>query len=280
MTMKVDEKNKTKNRSFEEIGRIERKEYDRLKRRAIKFESNNRKYILVIPCDGEMGWCEMSEHSALMYKYMVCLPLGVPVTMTDDFDSFYIQYDIGRIRTRGFDVVRSRLEKVGLYKKEQIKDKCMIFELKKALTEEELDRIKNEESIRQLAVNSIVKVDFIDPALYQKLIEVSTRLHRICYRRMNKLSSATNGERMVNIMDEVIRIYYKMAECGRSRPEDLLPYWREMRQTIHQLLIELQIVAGLKLWTRENCMKVGENVLDIEKRIDRQIKRGTDRSRK
>ena len=156
----------------------------------------------------------------------------------------------------------------------------MIFELKKALTEEELDRIKNEESIRQLAVNSIVKVDFIDPALYQKLIEVSTRLHRICYRRMDKLSSATNGERMVNIMDEVIRIYYKMAECGRNRPEDLLPYWREMRQTIHQLLIELQIVAGLKLWTRENCMKVGENVLDIEKRIDRQIKRGTDRSRK
>lgn len=280
MTMKVDEKNKTKKRSFEEIGRIERKEYDRLKRRAIKFESNNRKYILVIPCDGEMGWCEMSEHSALMYKYMVCLPLGVPVTMTDDFDSFYIQYDIGRIRTRGFDVVRSRLEKVGLYKKEQIKDKCMIFELKKALTEEELDRIKNEESIRQLAVNSIVKVDFIDPALYQKLIEVSTRLHRICYRRMDKLSSATNGERMVNIMDEVIRAYYKMAECGRNRPEDLLPYWREMRQTIHQLLIELQIVAGLKLWTRENCMKVGENVLDIEKRIDRQIKRGTDRSRK
>lgn len=280
MTMKVDEKNKTKNRSFEEIGRIERKEYDRLKRRAIKFESNNRKYILVIPCDGEMGWCEMSEHSALIYKYMVCLPLGVPVTMTDDFDSFYIQYDIGRIRTRGFDVVRNRLKKVGLYKDEQLKDKCMIFELKSILTEKELKKIKNEESARQLAVNSIVKVDFIDPALYQKLIEVATRLHRVCYRRMDKLSSATNGERMVRLMDETIRIYYKMAECGKNRPEDLLPYWREMQQMLYKLLIELQIVAGLKLWTRENCMKVGESVLDIEKRVDRQIKRGTDRSKK
>lgn len=280
MTMKVDEKNKTKKRSFEEIGRIERKEYDRLKRRAIKFETNNKKYILVIPCDGEMGWCEMSEHSALIYKYMVCLPLGVPVTMTDDFDSFYIQYDIGRIRTRGFDVVRNRLEKVGLYKNEQIKDKCMIFELKKTLTEEELEKIKNEESIRQLATNSIVKVDFIDPTLNQKLIEVATRLHGVCYRRMDKLSSATNGERMVSAMDEVIRIYYKMAECGKNRSEDLLPYWREMRQMMHQLLIELQIVASLKLWTRENCMKIGESVIDIEKRIDRQIKRGTDRSRK
>lgn len=76
MTMKVDKKNKTKKRSFEEIGRIERKEYDRLKRRAIKFEEKNRQYILVIPCDGEMGWCEMSEHSALIYKYMVCISLG------------------------------------------------------------------------------------------------------------------------------------------------------------------------------------------------------------
>lgn len=279
--MKADEKSNTKKqKQFEEIGRIERKEYDKLKRRAIKFEANNKRYILVIPCDGEMGWCEMSERSALIYKYMVCLPLGVPVTMTDDFDSFYIQYDIGRIRTRGFDVVRSRLEKVGLYKNEQLKDKCMIFELNKILTEEELEKIRNEENIRQLAMNSIVKVDFIDPALYQKLIEVATRLHRVCYRRMDKLSSATNGERMVRMMDEVIRIYYKMAECRKNRPEDLLPYWREMRQIVHQLLIELQIVAGLKLWTRENCMKIGEKVLDIEKRIDRQIKRGTDRSKK
>lgn len=264
-------------KKIEEIGRVERREYDRLKRRAIKFEADNRKYILVIPCDGEMGWCEMSEHSALIYKYMVCLPLGVPVTMTDDFDSFYIQYDIGRIRTRGYETVRNRLKKVGLYKNETKKDRCVIFELGNSLTEKELDKIKNEESIRQLAVNSIVKVDFMDPTLYQKLVEVATRLHRVCYRRMDKLSSATNGERMVRLMDGAIRMYYKIAECGKNQPEDLLPYWREMRQMIHQLLIELQIVAGLKLWTRENCIKIGESILEIQERIDRQIKRGTDR---
>ena len=275
--MKADEKDKTKKKSFEEIGRVERKEYDKLKRRAIKFEEKNRQYILVIPCDGEMGWCEMSEHSALMYKYMVCLPLGVPVTMTDDFDSFYIQYDIGRIRTRGFDVVRNRLKKVGLYKKETEKDRCMIFELKNNLTEKEIARLKNEEVTRQLAVNSIVKVDFMDPALYQKLIEVATRLHRVCYRRMDKLSSATNGERMVGLMDDIIRMYFRMAECGKNQPEDLLSYWREMRQMVHRLLIELQIVSSLKLWTRENCVKIGESVLGVQERIDRQIKRGTNR---
>ena len=50
-----------------------------------------------------------------------------------------------------------------------------------------------------------------------------------------------------------------------------------MRQIIYQLLIELQIVASLKLWTRENCAKIGETVVEIQNRIDRQIKRGTDR---
>ena len=279
--MKADEKNKiTKKNGFEEIGRVERKEYDKLKRRAIKFEERNRQYILVIPCDGEMGWCEMSEHSALIYKYMVCLPLGVPVTMTDDYDSFYIQYDIGRIRTRGFDVVRNRLKKVGLYKNEKAKDRCVIFEIKNNLTEKELLKLRHEEETRQLAVNSIVKVDFLNPALYQKMMEVATRLHRVCYRRMDKLSSATNGERMVGLMDDAIRLYYKMAECGKNRPEDLVEYWKEMREKVHGLLIELQIVAGLKLWTRENCVKIGEIVIDIQNRIDRQIKRGTNQLKK
>ena len=71
--MKTDEKSFKKDeikkkRDFEEIGRVERREYDKLKRRAIKFEERNRQYILVIPCDGETGWCEMSEHSALIYN--------------------------------------------------------------------------------------------------------------------------------------------------------------------------------------------------------------------
>lgn len=272
--MKADEKNNTKKKDFDEIGRIERKEYDKLKRRAIKFEATNRQYILVVPCDGEMGWCEMSEHSALIYKYMICMPLGVPVTMTDDYDSFYIQYDIGRIRTRGFDVVRNRLKKVGLYKDEQLKDKCMVFQLKNKLTGRELEKLEQEEAARQLAANSIVKVTFVDPALYQKLIEVATRLHRVCYRRMDKLSSATNGERMVKLIDETIRIYFMMAECGKNQPKDLLPYWEEMRQMLHKLLIELQIVAGLKLWTRENCVKIGESITEMQNKVDRQIKRG------
>lgn len=225
----------------------------------------------MIPCDGEMGWCEMSEHSALIYKYMVCLPLGVPVTMTDDLDSFYIQYEVGRIRTRGFDVVRRRLKSAGLYKNETEKDRCIIFRLNRRYSEKELTKMREEEEMRQAAMNSIVKVNFSDPVLYQKLIEVATRLHRICYRKMDKLSSATNGARIVEIIDKMILRYYEMTETKSSAEEKMLE-WEKMRRDTQRLLIELQIVSGLKLWTKEICAKVGESVLEIRKRIDNNIK--------
>ena len=210
---------------------------------------------------------------------MVCLPMGIPVNMTDDYDSFYIQYEIGRVRTRGYDTVRARLKKAGLYKNETEKDKCIIFQLKSPLTVAEIDRLKEEENARQLAINSIVKVTFADPTLYQKMIELATRLHRVCFRRMDKLSSATNGKKIVEIMDEMLRLYYEVAECGKNRPEELLPYYREMRQMSHNLLIELQIVASLKLWTRDICMGLGESAINIQKMIDSRIKNGASRLR-
>lgn len=275
--MKADEKNNTVDPRFAEIGKIEKKEYDKLKRRAIRFEAKNRQCVLVIPCDGESGWCEMSEISALIYKYMVCAPMGVPVNMTDDYDSFYLQYKIGRIRTRGYDTVRARLQKAGLYRDETTKDKCVVFRLKTPLTVAEIDQLKVDENTRQLAINSIARVTFADPSLYQKMIELATRLHRVCFRRMDKLASATNGKRIVETMDETIRLYYRIAESGKSKPEELLPYYREMKQLIHDLLIELQMVASMKLWTRDICMSLGESAIEIEKMIDGRIKNATTR---
>lgn len=275
--MKADEKPKTAQqkandrRSFHDIGTVTRKEHERLKRRAIKFEENNAQHILVIPCDGNQGWCEMSEHSALLYKYQVCMPLGVPVTLTDDFDSFYIQYVIGRIRTRGFDVVRDRLKKIKLYKDETEKDRCVVFRLTNRFSSEEMEKMQSEEMARQAAMNTIVKVTFSDPILYQKMIEVATRLHRICFRRLDKLSSATNGERMVALADAMIRVYYDMASSGKLTPAEKLEQWKQLKTYTHQLLVELQIVAALKLWTREVCVNVGESVLFLEERIDNQI---------
>ena len=255
-----------------EIGKIEKREYERLKRKALKFEHKNCGFVLVIPCDGEHGWCEMGENSALIYKYQVCMKLGVPVTMTDDLDSFYVRYDVGRIRTRGFDTVRRRLKRAGLYKAETKRDKCVIFQLKQSNTKHEMEKMRLEEEERQAAMNTIVKVNFSDPVLYQKMIEVATRLHRICYRRMDKVSSATNGVRIVEKADKLILKYYEMTE-QKADYEKRMSDWQELWRSAHGLLIELQVVAGLKLWTREACMKVSEGVIEIQSRIEQDIKR-------
>lgn len=255
-----------------EIGRIEKKEYERLKRKALKFEHKNYGFILVIPCDGEHGWCEMGDNSALIYKYQVCMQLGAPVTMTDDLDSFYVRYEIGRIRTRGFDTVRRRLKNAGLYKDEVKRDKCVIFQLKQPNTKREMEKIRTEEEERQAAMNTIVKVNFSDPVLYQKMVEVATRLHRICYRRMDKVSSATNGVRIVEKADGLILKYYEMAE-RKVDYEKRMSDWRELWRGAHGLLIELQVAAGLKLWTRETCIKVGEAVVEMQHRIEKDMMR-------
>ncbi len=255
-----------------EIGKVEKKEYERLKRRALKFERKNHGFVLVIPCDGEHGWCEMGENSALIYKYQVCMKLGAPVTMTDDLDSFYVRYDVGRIRTRGFDTVRKRLKNVGLYETEVEKDGCVIFQLKESYTKSEIEKMRMDEEARQVAMNTIVKVNFSDPVLYQKMMEVATRLHRICYRRMDKVSSATNGVRIVEKADGLILKYYEMTERKASY-EERMSDWDELWRRAHELLIELQVVAGLKLWTRETCVKIGEGVAEIQHRIEQDIKR-------
>lgn len=266
----MNKKKETKAVSFDEIGKVSKKEYERLKRRAIKFERTNQRFILVLPCDGEHGWCEMGENSALFYKYEVCMNLGAPVTMTDDLDSFYIQYEIGRIRTRGYDTVRRRLKDAGMYGSETEKDKCVIFQLKKPYTKREVERMRQEEEERQAALNTIVKVHFSDPILHQMMMNVATRLHRICHRRMDKVSSATNGKRIVEKMDGMILKYYEMGEAEVEQ-EKRMEDWQELWRMAHGLLIELQIVAGLKLWTREVCAKVGEEVLEVQRRIERDI---------
>lgn len=258
---------------FEKIGRIERREYDKLKKRALKFELTNREYILVIPCDGDKGWCEIGDTSALIYKYAVCDELGVPVNFSDDADSFYTQYTYGRIRTRGFDVVRNRIKKVGLYKSEIEKDRSIIFVLSKKFSEKEMEALEKLEDERQAAVNDIVKVKFADPILYQKMVTVATRLHRVCFRRMDKLSSKTNGKMMVELADNMLRAYFHMTEQNNVEWDKLYRYTKD-------LLIELQIVASLKLWTRTACASISEEVLEVQKRIERQMGRGAGRSKK
>lgn len=261
--------------------KIEKHEYDEMKRRAIRFEEKNLRYILVVPCSGDQGWCEMADHSALIYRNLVCDKLGVSAAMTDDYDSYYLQYRIGRVRTRGMDTVLERVKKAGIYKKDAMKGKCLIIEIKKPLDIEEMLELEKTESERQLALGQIVRCQPIDPVLYQKLVEASGRLYNLCTRKLDRMASRTSGERIVNLISEVNREYIRFSSRVEMSEEEKLERWLKMKETLVEVLIEVQILASGRMWKREICLSIGELLNDIENIIDkhcnqtlRKIKKG------
>ena len=81
------------------------KEFRRNKRRLITMERDNYDRIIMLPRAGEKGvdknWYEIAEHSALIYYYEVCEPLGESVNFTNDVDSYYDRYEIGLVCMNG-----------------------------------------------------------------------------------------------------------------------------------------------------------------------------------
>ena len=165
---------------------ITRQEHDKLRRRAVAFERENRRFILLIPCDGGKGWYEMGDNSALLYKYEICDKIGVDALIKDDYDTFFNQFDIGRIRTQHIETIRNNLKRAKMYRKETERDHCVIFDLAKVYTEKEIETILEIEKRRQAQLNEIVKVKVIDPVIMTKMIELSARLHRLCLRKIGR----------------------------------------------------------------------------------------------
>ena len=248
------------------VGEIEISEYRSLKSKTIEYDSKNHDYVIVIPCDGDKGWCELADTSALIYKYAVCESLGVKVAIHDDNDGYFLQYRLGMVRTRGYDTIRKRVKKAGLYASEKISGKALFLKLNKKFTEAEIDEFEKRELEYRAGINSIVKVDFIDPLVYVKMVTLGSRLHKICLSRMDKLSSVTIGKRIVEIIDDMLRIYYDMVG-----DLDEMEGWKKLDKKCNELLTEIQIVASIGLWNRERCASVGEQVLEIQKIIKRKI---------
>lgn len=252
---------------------VKKGEYDKLKRRALKFEKDNNGYVLVIPCDGNEGWYEMGDKSALFYAYEVCDKIGADVSIKDDYDRFYDQFKVGRVRVKGVDAVRDRLKRAEMYKGETEKDGCTIFELKKKYTEDETEALLMEEMRRQQELNEIVKVKLADPVLLTKMLEVSGRLHAVCQHKMEAIARETNGVRIVGLCDNMMIQYYEMSETEDMSPEHVYEMWKTLRGYIHRLLIEMQIIIGLKIWKRKQCVGIGEMIRDMEMRVETHMRK-------
>lgn len=240
-------------------------EYRTSKRRLLKYEEKNYNTIAIIPCSGDKGWCELGDHSALIYYYKVCYPAGIKVNFDIDASDYYNKFRYGKIKTRGFDVVRKRLKQSGLFQHELIRDGRAIFTLNVTYSQKDIDEMWVDEQSRRNKIGRILKVEFADPAIHQAMIHVAVRLHGLCLRRLDKLSSSTIGKKIIEEIDGILRKYYEMTDNKTARKKD----WQELLELCRALSIDLQIVSELGLWTREKCAEIGAQVLELQERLEK-----------
>lgn len=240
--------------------------YRELKQTLKKYEADNNNQIILVPCSGSAGWYEIAEHSALFYYYKVCLPLNIKINFENDANSFYTPYEIGRIRVREPAKVMERIKSAKLYEKSGTKNHCIIIFLKTRYKESEIARLKEIELSRRSNNSRIVNITFIDPTLFQALSEASTRLHKACTSQLDRLSSQTNGQRIVSTIDGMLLKYYRM--CHSKKNVFPSKTWRDLYDDTETLLFEIEILGETKLWGRDTCLSIGKIILRIQAKIE------------
>ncbi|MBR3249005.1 hypothetical protein IKF89_03195 [Candidatus Saccharibacteria bacterium] len=265
------------NRTLEKARELEEQEFDRktyraLKRDLIGVEEENTEEIIMQKCAGKGDWFEIADSSALIYYYYVCQVLKVKnVRFEDDYDSFYEQYKIGRIRTRGTDTVRERLKKVNMYGGEHVIHGRLVFMLKKPFTRDRMKQLREKEARRRLMLNRTVLVEHSDPLFYRDLSEMIKRFHRICSSKLDKLSSQTNGARMITLMDETMADYLHSTELSKKNIDERIEDWKNIRKKLYRLKYEIQIIEIAGLWSLEVCVRAFDMVTQLKKLADKNL---------
>ena len=243
---------------------LDRNTYRALKRDLIGAEEENFGEIVMLKCSGDGDWFEIAEHSALMYYYLICQPLKVKrINFESDYDSFFEQYRIGRIRTRGTSTVRERIRQAGYYSGEFVMTGRMIFALKKPISKDKMNIFKKRESKRRLNLNKTIEVEHSDPLFYRNLTEVIRWLHINCSSKMEKLNSQTNGVRMVNLADGIMAKYLHSTDLPDGNIDGRKEDWTEIRKMVYKLKYEIQIVDIAGIWGPDICVKLFEQVGEL-----------------
>ena len=255
------------------MGRIvESKEFHRNKHKLIQLERQNYDRIIVIERTGKKGedrdWREIGDHSALLYYYQICEPLGEQVNFKNDVDSYYERYEIGLICMNGLTKMRMLIKKSGLYESEQSQGPFRVFKLKKTFTSEDMRRLMQKERKRRKEANEIIKVDFSDPELYICLREVAKKLHKICNEHFDHLSRDTIGRKIVTLADENLTDYRKLCTLSEKKTKEKIELWRKIYYGVRDLAHGVQTATGIEVMNSTDGASVSESLRKALRRIN------------
>lgn len=247
------------------------KQYRSLKRRLKQLEAENCNRVMMIPCNGKSNWYEMAEHSALFYYHEVCQPLNKKTKFFADTESYYDEYGIGYIRSKGVANVRKNLQELRLYSTEYKEGEIYVFILKKDYSKEEIEKLKAAEEDRRVWNLTPKPVSNLDPGLYRLIVSTATRLHKACSSRLDKLSSSVNGAEIVRLADSLIEDYLVIVMLKPTSKAKIKARLENMRRTIYLLIIKVKILGELRLWNLELCISLTEPLYEIKDKIDQNL---------
>ena len=249
------------------------KEYRNIKRKLKELEQKNCQKIIAIPCSGDQGWYEIAENSALIYYYEVCQKLDTKNKFLADTHSYYDQYEIGFMRSKGIDVVRERLKKAGLYLSESKTNEIYTFNLNTKFSHQKLAALRKREHGRRLDNLTSVQANNLDPELHHLLSTSAIRLHRICGSRLDKLSSQLNGVKIVTLIDGLLIQYHQTTMLSKHHVKRIQEQLENMRKDIYQLILEVKVLGEAKLWNLELCASVSEPLFGARDHIESHLKK-------
>lgn len=251
---------------------ISNRRYNKNKQKLIEFEQNNHRYIILIPCSGNQNWYELSENSALIFYSEICLKQHHQTKFHIDCETKGPKYQIGYIRSLGYDAIKVRLEKANMYRTMEKRGDFIIFTLTKYYSDTELKQYLKDEITRREALISPMPVGFMNPDLMRKAIELSRALHQDCNRFLDQLYRTTNGVRIVNHIDQIILICHQIAFLKKTDSVRILAKLSEMRKHAYHLIIEIQLLAETSAIDHKRCATYGTLLIDIRDQIERSIK--------
>lgn len=250
-------------------------EYRRIKRKLIKDEKVNFDHITAIPCSGNSNWYEIAEHSALIYYNEVCEKLQLPTKFHADVSSHYLKYEIGYIRSKGVDYIRSKLKAAHLYQSETVQNHIYTFKLTTDYSVDTLKKFRTHEINRRNRNNDQLPSYNIDPNLYQLITSTGVRLHRITKPNQNRPSIKPHDTIILTHVRQLLKNYYRLCFVKNADSPDYINILKNMRTESYELITAIRMLYDFKLWPSDLVANVSAPIFQIKNIIEHKIKQAT-----
>ncbi|MBR3332298.1 hypothetical protein IKG28_01550 [Candidatus Saccharibacteria bacterium] len=238
--------------------------YKEAKKNLKSLELSNQDKIMLLRYKGTGEWYEIAEHSALFYYYKVCDKLASKPNFENDSDSYYYPYEIGRIRTRNPELIISRVKEAKLYKNTVKKNGLIIINLNTKFSQDKIAGFLKTEEERREKNRKIIHVEYSDPTLYRMLCLVTERLHKACNNKMNRVTSQTNGARILTKIDHALFLYMRFCDKKNAPSSE---EWDEILGDVQSVIYEINILCGSGIWGHSIASSFGEELIGIRRRI-------------